>query len=98
MKSTMRPASSMLQHRRTRPTRSGIRRQSVEQRQDVAPQGLDLGILRHADLGNGSTAASRRVQLRVLVTFTRSRPSAKTKRLWFGMRTTLCTTARLPTA
>ncbi len=32
------------------------------------------------------------------VTFTRSRPSAKTNRLWFGMRTTLCTTARLPTA
>ena len=32
------------------------------------------------------------------VTFTRSRPSAKTNRLWLGMRTTLCTTASVPTA
>ena len=31
------------------------------------------------------------------VTFTRSRPSAKTNRLWFGIFTTLCTTARVPT-
>ena len=31
------------------------------------------------------------------VSLTRSRPSAKTNRLWFGIFTTLCTTARVPT-
>ena len=28
---------------------------------------------------------------------TRSTPSVKTKRLWLGMRTTLCTVAKVPT-